>query len=78
MEKDYWGKLKDFGKLSEDYFQSVSKEERDMMQNSKSYITRLRLNKQIDFTEDFRKKFMTREYGNYAKYEQNSASTTST
>jgi hypothetical protein len=32
----------------------------------------MRLNRQIDFGEDFRKKFMTRDYGNYDKYEKNS------
>ena len=36
---------------------------------------RSRLNREIDFTEDFRKKYMTREYGNYDKYEKNSVST---
>lgn len=39
------------------------------MASSKSYVTRLRMNKQIDFSDDFRKRFMTREYGNYKKYE---------
>ena len=32
----------------------------------------MRLNKEIDFTDDFRKRFMTRENGNYKKYEKNS------
>jgi hypothetical protein len=44
------------------------------MKNTKNYVTRLRLNKQIDFTEDFKTRFMTREYGNYDKYEKNSVS----
>lgn len=42
------------------------------MQSSKSYITRLRLHKEVNFTDDFRKKHMTRDYGNYSKYEKNS------
>lgn len=42
------------------------------MNNTKNYKTRLRLNRQIEFTEDFRKRFMTRDYGNYEKYEKNS------
>lgn len=32
----------------------------------------MRLGRDIDFTEDFRKRFMTRDYGNYEKYEKNS------
>ena len=30
------------------------------------------MNREIDFTDDFRKRFMTREYGNYEKYDKNS------
>ena len=41
-----------------------------MMNNTKNYTTRLRLSRQVDFSEDFRKRFMTREYGNYQKYEE--------
>jgi hypothetical protein len=33
---------------------------------------RLRLNREINFDDDFRKRFMTNEYGNYEKYEKNS------
>lgn len=40
-----------------------------MMAQTKNYTARLRLNREVDFTEDFRKRFMTREYGNYEKYE---------
>jgi hypothetical protein len=32
----------------------------------------MRLGREIDFTDDFRKRFMTKEYGNYEKYEKNS------
>lgn len=42
------------------------------MQNTKNYETRIRMNREISFSEDFRKRFMTREYGNYEKYEKNS------
>ena len=45
------------------------------MNNTKNFTMRARLNREIDFTEDFRKKYMTREYGNYDKYEKNSVST---
>lgn len=42
------------------------------MTSTKNYATRLRLSREIDFNEDFRKKYMTRDYGNYEKYEKNS------
>jgi len=32
----------------------------------------LRLKREMSFSEDFRKRFMTREYGNYEKYDKNS------
>ena len=46
-----------------------------MMANTKNFTMRVRLNRDLDFTEDFRKKYMTREYGNYEKYEKNSVKT---
>ena len=42
-----------------------------MMTNTKNYTMRHRLNREIDHSEDFRKRFMTQEYGNYAKYDTN-------
>ena len=53
---------------SADYFSKVHKEEGDMMQTTKHLEERMRLEKEIDFTEDFRKRFLTNEYGNYEKY----------
>lgn len=44
------------------------------MNNTKNYAMRLRLNRQIEFSDDFRKRFMTREYGSYDKYEKNQIS----
>lgn len=42
-----------------------------MMNNTKNYTMRARLNREIQHTEDFRKRFMTKEYGNYEKFERN-------
>ena len=42
-----------------------------MMTNTKNYTMRHRLNREIDHSEDFRKRFMTQEYGNYSKYDDN-------
>ena len=41
------------------------------MNTTKVLTQRMRLNRQIDFSEDFRKRFVTKEYGNYDKYEKN-------
>jgi hypothetical protein len=57
------------------YFNNVSKNERDMMNNTKNYVMRHRLNREINFTDDFRKKYMTNEYGNYEKYLKNKVET---
>jgi len=42
-----------------------------MMLNTKNYVMRTRLNRDLDFTEDFRKQYLTKEYGNYEKYDKN-------
>ena len=70
MEQDYWNKVRDLTDEASDYFDVVGKSDRDLMNNTKNYTTRLRLNRDIKFTDDFRKRFMTREYGNYEKYEE--------
>ena len=49
--------------------------ERDMMNTTKNYTMRARLNRDLDFTEDFRKRYLTNEYGNYEKYEENKVET---
>ncbi len=41
------------------------------MNNTKNYTTRHRLNRDVQYTDDFRKKYMVKEYGNYEKYERN-------
>ena len=46
-----------------------------MMNNTKNFTMRHRLNREIDYTDDFRKRFMTKEYGNYEKYLKNSVET---
>ncbi len=69
MEQSYWDKVRDLSDDASTYFDVVGKSDRDMMNQTKNYTTRLRLKRQVDFNEDFRKRFMTREYGNYEKYE---------
>ena len=41
------------------------------MRNTKNYTMRHRLNREIDHSEDFTKRFLTNEYGNYDKYTEN-------
>jgi len=75
MEGDYWKAKKDMAFQAAEYFNNISKNERDMMANTKNFVTRSKLNREIDFTEDFRKKYMTKEYGHYEKYEKNKVET---
>ena len=42
-----------------------------MMTQTKNFVMRQRLNREMQFTDDFRKRFMTKDYGNYDKYEKN-------
>lgn len=44
------------------------------MRSTKQYTIRARLGKDFDYSEDFRKKNIANEYGNYDKYEKNSIS----
>ena len=61
--------MRDFTDTAADYFDVAGKSDRDLMNTTKNYSTRLRLKREISFESDFRKKYMTREYGNYEKYE---------
>ena len=49
----------------------MQKDEVDMMNNTKNYVMRTKLNREIEHSENFRKRFMTQEYGNYEKYDKN-------
>lgn len=46
-----------------------------MMNNTKNFVMRHRLNREISYSDDFRKKYMTNEYGNYEKYDKNKVET---
>ena len=70
MQQNYWDKVRDLADNTAQYFDVVGKSDRDIMNQTKNYTTRLRLQREVDFTEDYRKRFMTREYGNYQKYEE--------
>eukprot|EP00352_Strombidinopsis_acuminata_P001004 CAMPEP_0176344088 /NCGR_PEP_ID=MMETSP0126-20121128/4435_1 /TAXON_ID=141414 ORGANISM="Strombidinopsis acuminatum, Strain SPMC142" /NCGR_SAMPLE_ID=MMETSP0126 /ASSEMBLY_ACC=CAM_ASM_000229 /LENGTH=156 /DNA_ID=CAMNT_0017690369 /DNA_START=249 /DNA_END=719 /DNA_ORIENTATION=- len=71
LEKDYWDEIKNMRGNVAEMFDKISTDEREVMKFSKAYKTRLRLRRDVDYTEDFRKKYLTREYGNYSKYELN-------
>ena len=42
-----------------------------MMIHTKNFVTRQRNDREIDLNDDFRKKYMTKEYGDYEKYKKN-------
>jgi len=42
------------------------------MRHSQDFKTRMRLRKDIEYGEDYRKKLISKDYGNYEKYEKNS------
>jgi hypothetical protein len=75
LEGDYWQSKKDVARQAAKYFNTVTSNEQDMMNNTKNFVMRHRLNKELDFSDDFRKKYLTKEYGNYEKYEKNSIQT---
>lgn len=75
MEQDYWQQMRTMKYQAAEYFNNVTKNEKDMMNNTKNYVMRHRLNREISYNDDFRKKYMTNEYGNYEKYEKNSVKT---
>lgn len=75
VEGDYWRANRDLQHKAAHLFNKVSANEKDLMQTTKDLVTRRRLNREIQFTEDFRKRYMTHEYGNYDKYEKNSITT---
>lgn len=54
------------------FFNNVSANEKDMMNSTKNLVMRKRLNRDIAFNDDFRKKYIVNEYGNYDKYTKNS------
>jgi len=72
LEGDYWQAKKDISRQASKYFNTVTSDETDMMNNTKNFTMRHRLNRELDFTDDFRKKYLTKEYGNYDKYTKNS------
>lgn len=72
MEQDYFAKMRDLHIEAGDHFNVVSQNEKDMMATTKNLITRTRMQREIEWgNEDFRKKILTQDYGNYEKYEKN-------
>lgn len=75
MENNYTEQVLDTMETVTDHFQAVTKDEKDVMNHTKNYVLRERLAKDLDFTEDFRKRFLTQEYGDYEKYQKNAVKT---
>jgi hypothetical protein len=75
LQSDYWDAKKKVTANAAKMFNTETITERDMMNNTKNYTMRTRLNRELDFTEDFRKQYLTKEYGNYDKYDENKVET---
>ena len=45
------------------------------MNNTRNLVMRMKLNRDINFTDDFRKQHMIKNYGNYEKYDKNKVKT---
>lgn len=64
--------MKDLHVNAGDQFNVISQNEKDLMATTKNLVNRTRMQREIDFgSEDFRKKILTQDYGNYEKYEKN-------
>ena len=71
LMSDYWKANKNYAMEAAKTFDLSSASEQEMMTLTKNFTMRHRLNRDIEFTEDFKKKFLTKEYGNFEKYEKN-------
>ena len=74
LEDDWWKKMQGMKHEVANYFNNVSQNEQDMMNSTKNLVMRKRLNREISFNDDFRRKYIVNEYGNYEKYQKNSIS----
>jgi hypothetical protein len=72
LQSDYWRASKEYAKEAAKSFRLESATEKEMMDYTKNFTIRHRLNREIEFTEDFRKQYLTKEYGNIEKYQRNS------
>lgn len=75
FESDYWHGMQDMKKKAAKMLNTQTSHERDIMNFTKNYTMRARLNRELDHTEDFKNKYLTKEYGNYEKYEKNKITT---
>lgn len=75
LESDYWDAKKKITQDAAKMFDTATATEQDMINFTKNYTMRTRLNRDLDHNEDFRKKYLTKEYGNYEKYDQNKVET---
>jgi len=75
LQSDYWHAKRGIHQNAAKMFNSVTSNEKDMMNNTKNFTMRHRLNRDLDFTEDFKKRYLTKEYGNYEKYDLNKVET---
>mmetsp|Transcript_6785 Transcript_6785/g.11408 ORF Transcript_6785/g.11408 Transcript_6785/m.11408 type:complete len:161 (+) Transcript_6785:228-710(+) len=70
VKGDYWRSSKETLREMAESFKMEDMSEQQMMNFTKNYIARNKLNREIDLNEDFRKRFLTKDYGNFEKYEK--------
>lgn len=75
LNNDYWQSKRNISMKAAKMFNTVNSNEKEMMNNTKNYTMRHRLNRDLDFNDDFRKKYLSKEYGNYEKYDLNKVET---
>lgn len=75
MESDFWHAKKNIEKDAATMFNNVGSHESEMMNFTKNYKLRMKLNRELEHSEDFRVKYLTNEYGNYEKYEKQKVET---
>lgn len=70
MEREFFGKLEDIHRQASEHFDVIGKNEKDLMATTKNLVQRTRMQRDLDWgSEDFRKRILTQDYGNYEKYE---------
>lgn len=75
MESDYWDAKNQIKQNASKFFNTQTASEKEMMNFTKNYVMRHKLNRDLQFSEDFRNKYLTKEYGNYDKYKENKVET---
>ena len=75
MEEEFEDAQKNVLRQADEFFSPISKDEQSVMRHTKAFVLRRRLEKDLNITHDFRKRFISNEYGNYEKYKKSGIET---